>query len=81
MSDHDHLYADSAQAREADRRRSQPLDYWGNPIQPASDFCHDYAAPNTAERREQEKGRKARLKVRLEGAMQQMEAFLNGGQA
>lgn len=78
MKDGDHLYADSAQAREADQRRSRQLDQWGNPVQLASDFCHDYdsTAMNAAEA-----DRLERFKPRLQRALQEMEAFLNGRKA
>lgn len=63
-------YADSAQARELDRR----MDSYGQPVQQRQDFCHDYdyqaAADLDAEYR---KGLAKRINVamgKMEGVLQ-----------
>ena len=70
-------YADSAQAREMDRRASRKLDYWGNPIRSQADFFHPYdAKAKAAEDAAYRKG----LSTRIKATIAQMEAFLEAGQ-
>ncbi|ALI04418.1 hypothetical protein C1Y08_20770 [Pseudomonas sp. FW306-02-F02-AA] len=65
-------YADSAQAREWDKR----FDDWGKPRTTLAEIAHDYNnEADLAARREQEVADRARLKRRIGLAMTQMEAI------
>ncbi|WP_313453410.1 hypothetical protein [Stutzerimonas nitrititolerans] len=66
------LYADSAQARELDRRMSGRYDEWGNLIRPAHEFCHQYDPKEREARNKAENERKA---ARIRVAIGQMEDF------
>lgn len=64
------VYADSAQAREMDRRAGQQLDYWGNPIHRQADVFHNY---DTAARAAEEAAYRKGLSKRIGIAIGQME--------
>lgn len=65
-------YADSAQAREWDKR----FDDWGKPRATLADIAHDYDnEADLAARREQKVADRASLKRRIGIAMTQMEAI------
>ena len=66
------LYADSAQARELDRRMRTKYDEWGNPVQPADAFCFDYESVPVGE---EEKERRKKSAARIKAAIGQMEAI------
>lgn len=61
-------YADSAQAREMDRR----YDKWGNPVVPRHAHCHEY---DTEARAASDAEYRKNLSKRLAVAMGQVEAF------
>lgn len=68
--DDSYAYADSAQAREMDRRASGRLDYWGNPIRSEASTFHNY---DTEVRAAEELAYRKELKKRIGLAIAQME--------
>lgn len=68
-----HLYADSPQARDMDRRMAERFDDYGRVIRPAHEFCHQYDSKEIAARDKAENESKA---ARIRVAIGQMEDYL-----